>query len=868
MIQQNHIAPPRWPLKFLRFFLKKEFLEEIEGDMEEVFNDNLEQLSLKKANRIYTWEMLKLLRPVLIRNLEVIENLIQHGMLKNYFKVSIRGLMKNPLNSFINVFGLSAAIGICVFAYAFAQWTYNTDQFHKLKNEVYLTTFFADRDGSQQQFGITPRPLGEMLREDFAQIKKVCRVEDRNVVMKYNDNVFHERVRFTDPEFLEMLTFPLKWGTANSLTDVNSIVLSEDMAIKYFGEKNPIGETIIMIFGKGHNKAFKITGVADEFPKARTISFNFLVNFQNIKTLDPTYDFQDWKASVNATLIQVETPSDLIAIKLGMEKYKKLQNQAADEDWAISSFGFEPLATLHERSTDIRDDISRSSDSNYKTIIYLGIVCGFLFLLACFNYINISITTAAKRLKEIGVRKSIGATRRVMIVQFLVENIVLTFFALIVGLILGMTFFIPGFESLWDFDMDFRLTDFKLWIYLPIILLITSIVSGIYPSLYISKFQVVGILQGSVKFGQKNPLTKIFLCFQLVMACIFIATAVGFKQNSDYLAQRSWGYNQAETMYAMVPDQASYEKLSSLMSQDPDVVSISGSLDHLGKPNATAVLRLGDRHYEVDQFSVDPNYFATMGLPLKEGRVFNDHEGSDKQSVVINELLAKNMKWESPLGQTFKIDSTQYEVIGVLKEFHSYSFNKAIRPTIFKVASKDAYHFLAMQVRPGAEIKAYKSLQSKWSQLFPETPFNGGLQEDVWGGFFEANEIYGIVWTTLASIVIALASLGLYGLVTLNVAGRTKEFSIRRVLGAGVKNIAGTISNQYLVLFFLALAIGSPLGYLVTKFFFGTFQYHMQMNFTGVIIAIVCMIAVFLITIFSQVRKVAKENPVNGLKAE
>ncbi len=175
MKMSNETKPPRWPLKFLRFFLKKEYLEEIEGDMEELFHDNAETLSLKKAKRIYTWEMLKLLRPVLIKNLGVLHNLNQYDMFKNYFKISTRGLMKNPLNSFINIFGLAVAIGLCVFFYAFARWTYSTDQFHEHKNEVYLTTFFVDREGTQQQYGTTPRPLGEMLKEDFPQIKNVCR---------------------------------------------------------------------------------------------------------------------------------------------------------------------------------------------------------------------------------------------------------------------------------------------------------------------------------------------------------------------------------------------------------------------------------------------------------------------------------------------------------------------------------------------------------------------------------------------------------------------------------------------------------------------------------------------------------------------
>ncbi|MEO7990283.1 MAG: ABC transporter permease [Chryseolinea sp.] len=869
MIQTHDIHPPKWPLKFLRFFLKREYLEEIEGDMEEIFRENIEQVSLVQAKRMYAWEMLKLLRPVLLKNFEILQRLNQYDMFKNYLKVSIRGLMKNQLNSFINVFGLSVAIGIAIFGYAFARYAYSTDQFHEHKNEVYLATFFADRDGSAQQFGRTPLPLGEMLREDFAHIKKVCRVEDRNVVMKHEDNVFHERVRYTDPEFLEMLTFPLKWGTIGSLKDVNSIILSEEMSIKYFGKENPIGKDILMIVGKDQSKSFKVAGVAKEFPTSCTIRFSFLINFENLRTAEPGYNFRDWNAFVNATLIQVDDPSNMKSIEHGMEKYKKLQNEAVQKDWAVSSFVFEPLATLHQRSENIRDDISRSSSGDYKTVIYLCFIVAFMLILACFNYINIAIVSAAKRLKEIGVRKSIGATRSVVIVQFLSENIVITFFAMITGLILGATVFIPWFEQQWDFSMGFKLNDPNLWIYLPAILLVTGIASGIYPAFYISKFQVTGILKGSIKFGNRSPLTKILLSFQLILACIFMSTAIMFTQNNNYLDNRSWGYNQRETLYATVPDQAAYEQLSALVSQDPDVLSVSGSSHHLGKSNATSILHFPDREYEVDQLSVDAKYFETMGLQLNEGRIFNDHDGSDKQSVIVNELLAKNMMWEKPIGQQFEMDSIHYSVVGVVKDFHSYNFFKPIRPAIFKVAEKANYRYLSLKVRHGAELKAYKNLQAKWAKLFPEIPFEGGYQEDVWSGYYEATAIYGRVWRAFAIMAVLMAALGLYGLVTLNVSAREKEFSIRKVLGAGVKSIATNIANQYVVLFVLALVIASPLSYMLSKFLLDSvYTVHMPITLVGVTIAGSMLILVLVITISSQIRKVVKSNPVNGLKAE
>ncbi|MBA4057428.1 MAG: hypothetical protein C0490_22125, partial [Marivirga sp.] len=357
MTQPEKTTPPKWPLKLLRFFLKKEYLEEIEGDMEEIYQDNRERLTPRKARRMYAWEMLKLLRPVLIRNLVQTPAITQYSMFTNYSKTSIRSLMKNPLSSFINIFGLSVAIGICLVVYTFLEFDTSIDQFHKNKDEVYLATFLADRDGKIQRYGTTPRPLGEMLKEDFAQIKKVCRVEEGSVVLKYGDNVFHERVRYADPEFLEMFTFPLKWGAASSLSDLNSIILSEDMSIKYFGDTNPVGRDILMIFDEEKSKAFTVTGVAAAFPKAHAIEFNFLVNFENVRVANSEYDLHDWSKFVNATLIQVDDPSDLKSIEMGMDKYKVLQNEV-QHDWAIFSFAFEPLAVLHEKSAEIRDDIS------------------------------------------------------------------------------------------------------------------------------------------------------------------------------------------------------------------------------------------------------------------------------------------------------------------------------------------------------------------------------------------------------------------------------------------------------------------------------------------------------------------------------
>jgi ABC-type antimicrobial peptide transport system permease subunit len=305
------------------------------------------------------------------------------------------------------------------------------------------------------------------------------------------------------------------------------------------------------------------------------------------------------------------------------------------------------------------------------------------------------------------------------------------------------------------------------------------------------------------------------------------------------------------------------------MSRNPDILATSGSVHHVGKGHAAVILHFPDREYEADQVSVGPGYFETMGIELKEGRSFNELEGSDRRSVIVNETLVKNMGWSEPTGQVFKIDSIQYEVIGVVKDFHSYNFDKLVRPLIFRTADKEDYRYLSMKVRPGAELKTYKALQAEWAGLFPEVPFVGGYQQDVWGGYLEFVQVHGRVWRVIAGIAVALATLGLYGLMTLNIAGRVREFSIRKVLGAGVTNIASLITRQYVVLFGIALTISAPAGYFLSQFVLEVaYTYHMQIDYSGAIVGTILLVLVLLTTLATQVRKVSKDNVVEGLKVE
>ena len=269
--------PPKIPLRFLRWFCNKDMLEDIEGDLTELYFERIES-NRWMAKSMFWWEVFLLCRPGIVKNLQNNKGQNNLIMLKNYYKTSLRSMIKHPLSSFINIFGLAAAIGICVFAYGFGQWTYRTDQFHENKESIFLVTHETDREGVLLQHGHSAAPLGKALVDDFPHVIQTARITDESLVVKYEHKVFHEYVRFVDPEFMDMFTFPLKQGAKGALQDIDHIILSEPMAIKYFGEGDPIGQLLKLSAGNEISKSFRVAGVARKFPESRSFSFHFLVH--------------------------------------------------------------------------------------------------------------------------------------------------------------------------------------------------------------------------------------------------------------------------------------------------------------------------------------------------------------------------------------------------------------------------------------------------------------------------------------------------------------------------------------------------------------------------------------------------------------
>ncbi len=788
-------------------------------------------------------------------------------MLKNFLKTALRSIVKNRLISFINIFGLSVAIGCSLVVYIYVDWELSMDKYHVGHEKIFLLQNIVSRDGAEQLWGDSPAPIGAMLREDFPQIKEVVRIDNRSAVGKYGDKIFKERVRFVDPSFLKVFSFPLASGNREVLNDPTKLVISQRIAEKYFGDEDPLGKQFELIMND-KKASFEIAAVGDKFPKTSSFTYDFLVNFDRKFNIYEKDDPQDWKDFINATFIQLENASDIEFISNAMDKYVKLQN-AAEEDWPASAYTFQALTDLSINSYKISGDISGGGDPVGR--IVLSLIGIFMMLLACFNYINISIVSATKRLKEIGVRKVIGGTKKQLVLQFLGENLIVCFFALILGSLLARFLFGPWFDNLFSIGLSLELyQNPSAWLFFFVLLMITGLGSGAYPAFYVSSFNAVNIFRGKQRFGRKNKFTKIFLIFQFVLSIITIVFGITFVQNANYQQERDWGYNQSQVLVVPVDKEQTFTLLKNEFLQAPGISSIAGARNHLGRSVYTEVIDLNGKKNEIRRMDIGYDYLETLGVRLKQGRFFERERVTDsKESVIINEKFVENMNWDNPLEMSFDVDTLTYNVVGVAENFHYDDFDDEIEPAFFAMANEEDFNFIALKIEPGNVSATAELAEKTWKSAVPDLPYNGFFQDTVFDNYFHNVKGHGKIMGFTATLAIILSCMGLFGLVSLNVSARMREFSIRKVLGAEILHIFNGVNRQYIWLILIACFLGLPISYyFVNMLLEEVYAYHMPLTMGPLILATIFIFTVSLLTVSSLIYKVIVANPVDALRSE
>ncbi|MCP4725773.1 MAG: FtsX-like permease family protein [bacterium] len=853
-------------LKWLLFtFLSDKEEQSAIGDFEEEYRLTVSEKGGLKAFRWYLVQILISVFPFFISRLRR-----KIMMLKNYAKVAVRNLVRLKVYSFINILGLSVSIGCCIVFFLLLEKEYSSDRFHDNAERIFLVGYTLQGDDNGQRWGNSPLPVGPALESDFPQVEQAVRIIDKNGVMQYQDKVFTESVRFVDPDFLEMFSFPLKYGSKEALSDRNTVIIDQSISGKYFGEENPVGKDIVITFDGEYSEAFRIAGVADKFPMNASFGFDILASSEKYFSLFGENP-DNWERLIRATFIQLGRSADILDISDQYQDYLERHNSVRI-DRPIKTLIFEPLPTLSWESQNIRSSIS--SGSTPEALIILFIIGFLLLLVACFNYVNIAIAAGGRRLKEIGIRKVIGGFRTQLVYQFLGENFILCIIGLISGSVLAFYVFLPGLFSIMGTGEEFSLIEFfsnaNLWGFLILLLVITGIGAGAYPAIFISKFQPVNILSGNLKIKGKKRISGVLLGIQFSISFLILCLVTAFWQNNKYQLGLDWGYDQEYLLTIPLDRSDNIEAFKNSVLQNPNVVSSAGSIDQVGFSVKRAVVEINAVKHEVVSFSVGYNYLETMGIRLDRGRFFDPDFRSDlEETVIVNRTFVEKMNWTDPINKKINFNNRPYSIAGVVEDFHYINFFEEIQPLVFFAVPDENSKYLTLRINPGTGTQTINELKQVWQEFFPDRPYDARYQDSVFENAHRNSLVMTRIFMVTAIMTLIISCMGLFGLVALLISRRAKELSIRKVLGASVRRISVLITRRFIIQLSAAIILTIPFGWgLIKNLLDNIYKYHIDLSIFPFVLSALIVLFTAVLTIGIHVYKASVKNPVTSLRNE
>ena len=810
-------------------------------------------------------------------------------MIKHYLKIAFRNLVKQKGLAFINIAGLS--IGLACFSlfllYAINEFSF--DRFHKNAKNIYRVYRWTEAMQGEPAAGdvYLPMPLGPAMKQDLPDVLNYVRLQEAwgESYVKFENRTDRIQLSFADPQIFSMFSIKIKSGDSKSaLKDLRNVVLTEKIARKFFGKENPLGKTLLIKKDESF-EPFIVSAVAENLPSNSSIQFEALGNYNYLPTTDNgKRSVNNWRRSSYITYVQLKPGSKLSSSGALIPFRKKYY---PDEDaearkagyWTGKGvpvrYGLQPLLSIH---TDTKVWGGSVPAVEPKTIwILLAIAFGVL-LIACINFTTLAIGRSASRAREIGVRKVVGSGRNELIIQFLAEALLLTLFAVLLGLLLG-NFLLPYFNQLSGKELVFSFGQFPELIWLLIgLTLVVGILSGSYPALVLSGFKPLEVLKQKIKVGGSNIFTKSLVTVQFILSIGLVASTMIILQQLKFMTGKNPGFNKENIVVVNARDVDGfkiYPLFRQALSGDPSISGIACS--ELGLGEGTGWSRSGfdykGKMKQVFEYFIDPNYIPVMGMQLLKGRNFDPGIASDTvTSVIVNEAMVKDFGWsiDSAVGQQLIGYSERKTpvVIGVVKNFHFRPFSEKLEPQMFHQFSDYMPRQYFVRIKPGNPSKALASLNRTWTSLVTDIPFEYTFLDDNLNNFYKSEIRWSRIIGSAGGISIFLACLGLFGLAALAAVNRTKEIGIRKVLGATITNIIQLLSKDFVKLVIIAFIIASPLAWYVMNKWLQDFAYRIQIGWSVFLIAGVSAILIALITISLQAVRAAIANPVKSLRTE
>lgn len=742
-------------------------------------------------------------------------------MIFNYILLAWRNLRAHKMVSFINIFGLSIAVACCITVFLFLQNYWTLDNFHSNGDRIFLVEYQTEMDGQVQTWGDPPAPIAQALAADFPQVERCVRMSREGVVVSSGEHAFEEVLTCTDTGFFQMFTFPLAFGNHSALADPNAIILSTNAAEKYFKGEIPLGRSITLTTSNHEKKTFIIQGVAAPFPNNASLRFDLLIGHRRAVTTA-----ENWKIQGEGIFVQLRESADAAILAAQMNRYLPLFNAHNPEIHAIAFV----LDNLKHPAPGAFDVNRRMAEAPHPILAAMfTAIALLLMLLSCFNYINISLGAALRRLKEIGIRKVMGGKRRQLIGQFMAENLLLCFIALLLGLLFCQTIFAPLLNSIMVLQLGLSFTEnTNLWLFLLGLLALTGLISGAYPAFYISSFRPTVIFSGKQQFGKKSVFKFGLLTVQFGLAFIAITLSVVLMAAGRHWSAISWGYDPGQTWVLQLSDSTQYPILKNELLKNPNILQISGSRLHVGLNSDQENIKIAENTTKVRRFDVAAGYAEAIGLQLDSGRFFEENRrAEDEQSVIVNEMFVQKQGWSHALGQQIQVGDKYYTIAGVIRDFKILGTG-AMNPAVFFRTEEANLNYLVVRFVPGSGKQVEAQVKKDYQQLFDSAPMSAFFQSDVFEGFNRS--FWGLAksFGYIAALALFIACLGLYGLATQQFGRRIREVSVRKLLGASVHQIMLLVNREFLFMLLLAGGISTAICVVCFRLIFNQLE-----QFTG-----------------------------------
>lgn len=793
-------------------------------------------------------------------------------MIKNYLRVAVRSLLKNKSYVIINALGLGVSLACCLAAYLWVAFNIEFDNFHdgaKVSHIFKVHTHSLEKDGSTPIDFQAPIMLAPVAAGEIAGIERYTRFIHGNGSMRYGDKSFNEGLSFADSTFFDLFDFPLVTGSTKSFKEKNSIFLTEELAKKYFGSQDPVGKSVTLTFVNNYEIDATVGGVLKKIPANNTFGFKALMRFETYVDYNKL-DLDDWSDWRNpATFLELSTPENASRIAAQFKKYIPHRNEVRT-DMVVTSYTLEPFKKKF-RQDGIRYGWANLPLGMAPLIIFSSMAL-IILLIACFNLTNTSIAMTAKRLKEVGVRKTIGAARTQIVFQFLLETLLTILISLSTGLMMAQVL-LPAFTDMWEISYGLGdLSGVNLFITLLALVFATAMVAGIYPALLSSRLKPVALLKGTAKIKGTNTLTRSLVAAQFALSVIVLIAGVVFIQNNTYQESIRFGYDKDQIIAVSLQGERDFEAMEKALASNPKVLSVGVADGTIGRNPYGTPIRVDTAQYDVEAMGIGKNYFETMGLNVVQGRNLNLDNASDvKEGVIVNRAFVERTGMKDPIDQIIFLHNSKHFIAGVIENHIDNLYRaKAPEPFVFYAAGKEQYITMVVKTEHSDLLATQKSLEATWKEIFPARPFESQLQEDVvLGNSRQLNTNLEKIFIFLTILGGLLSASGIFALASLNVAKRTKEIGIRKSLGASVSSVVGLLNREFVVVLSIAAVLGSVGGYYATNALLGIiYAYHISVGLAPIAGCAAFIFSVGIFTTSSTIMKAAKTNPVETLRSE